>query len=367
MDFTIDEDRQMLAETLRRFLADSWDPETRAQAAYEPPFHLPEVWTQLCEMGVLGALVDEESGGFGGSGLDIMVMFEEVGRALAPEPLLGTLLALRLLVAAQATDDVDALVSGARRAVVAWAEPADLEAVDDDIATTASRVGEGDDVTVTGRKSVVSGGPGADVALVTAMLDGSLALVSIDLADAEVTDYALIDGGGASEIVLSGVPGRVVMEDAAPAIHAALDAGRLALCAEAVGAADRLFEMTIGYLKDRKQFGRPLATFQALQHRVVDLSIELEQARSITILAASSLDGPDSHRHVAMAKHLVGKVARLVAEESIQLHGGIGMTWEYPGSHIAKRLVMLDAQLGDADMQLRELAATAGPGVSESA
>ncbi|HKJ56269.1 MAG TPA: acyl-CoA dehydrogenase [Nitriliruptoraceae bacterium] len=358
MDFTINEDHQMLAETLRRFLADAWDPETRAVAAYEAPFHQPDAWSQLCEMGVLGALVDEEAGGFGGTGLDIMVMFEELGRALAPEPLLGTLLALRLLVAADAGDDVAALMTGERRAVMAWAEPHDLEAVDD-ITTKATRTGDGDDVTVSGRKSAVYGGPGADVALVTAMLDGALAVVAVDLADVEVTGYAMIDGGGAAELVMEDAPGRVVMEDASAAVHAALDAGRLALCAEAVGAADRLFDLTLGYLRDRKQFGRPLATFQALQHRVVDLSIELEQARSITILAASSLDGPDSHRHVAMAKHLVGKVARLVAEESIQLHGGIGMTWEYPGAHIAKRLVMLDAQLGDADMHLRELASSA--------
>lgn len=357
MDFTISEDRQMLAETLRRFLADAWDSETRADAAYETPFHLPQVWSQLCEMGVLGALVDEASGGFGGDGLDIMAMFEELGRALAPEPLLGTLMALRLLTGAGADDDVAAITTGGRRCVFAWAEPQDLDAVDE-VATTATRTGEGNGVTVSGRKSAVYGGPGADMALVTVMLKGSLAVVAVDLADVEVTDYAMVDGGGASELVLDSVAGRLVDADAA-AVHAALDAGRLALCAEAVGAAQRLFDLTVGYLSDRKQFGRALASFQALQHRVVDLSIELEQARSITILAASSLDGPDSHRHVAMAKHLVGKVARLVSEESIQLHGGIGMTWEYPGSHIAKRLVMLDAQLGDSDVHLHELVATA--------
>lgn len=357
MDFTISEDRKMLAETLRRFLADAWDPETRAVAAYEDPFHQPQVWTQLCEMGVLGALVGEDVGGFGGDGLDIMVMFEELGRALAPEPLLGTLMGLRLLVAAGAEEDVTAVMSGERRAVVAWAEPDDLEEVDG-ISTTANDTDHG--LVVTGRKSIVYGGPGADLALVTARRDGILALVAIELSDAEVTDYGLIDGGGASEVVLDGVPARLVMADASAAVHATLDAGRLALCAEAVGAMQRLFDMTVGHLTAREQFGRPLAAFQALQHRVVDLSIELEQARSITILAASSLDEQESRRHVAMAKHLVGRTARLMAEESIQLHGGIGMTWEYPGAHYAKRLVMMDAQLGDADVHLRALVDMAG-------
>ena len=353
MDFTLDEDRQMLAETLRRFLADAWDAQRRAgAAAHEAPFHQPAVWSQLCDMGVLGALVDEAHGGFGGDGLDIMVMFEEVGRTLAPEPLLGTLMALRLLRSADADEDLAAVMTGAVRTVVAWAEPHDLDAVDD-VTTTATRTDDG--IVVTGRKSVVYGAPGADRALVTAMLDDALAVVSVDLDDAATTDYALIDGGGASEVVLDATPGRLLLEDAGAAVHAALDAGRLALCAEAVGAMQHLFDMTVEHLTSRRQFGRPLATFQALQHRVVDLSIEVEQARSITILAASSLDREGSHRHVAMAKHLVGRTARTVAEESIQLHGGIGMTWEYPGAHYAKRLVMMDAQLGDADLHLRAL------------
>lgn len=356
MDFTLDEDRQMLAETLRRFLADAWDAERRAgTAAYEAPFHDPDVWRQLCEMGVLGALVDDERGGFGGDGIDVMVMFEEIGRTLAPEPLLGTLMALRLLGSADADEEVAAVMAGEVRPVVAWAEPHDLDAVDE-VTTTATHSGDG--VVVSGRKSVVYGGPGADRALVTAMLDGTLAVVAVDLEAVDTTDYALIDGGGASELVLDETPGRLLLADAGAAVHAALDAGRLALCAEAVGAMQHLFDMTVAHLTARKQFGRPLAAFQALQHRVVDLSIEVEQARSITILAASSLDGEDSHRNVAMAKHLVGRTARYVAEESIQLHGGIGMTWEYPGAHYAKRLVMMDAQLGDADLHLRTLVTT---------
>lgn len=352
MDFTLDDDRQMLAETLRRFLADAWDAETRADAAYHHPYHEPEVYKGLVEMGVLGVLVDEEAGGFGGSGLDIMVMFEEVGRTLAPEPLLPTLLTLRLLAGVGDHDRLDQVVTGQVRAVVALVEPHDVDTVTD-LETVATEGGDG--WTVSGRKSTVWGGPGADVALVTAMVDEAVGLFEVDLGDAATTDYALVDGGGASEVVLDDTPARPVAADVGDVLADALDAGRLALCAEAVGAMDHLFDLTTDFLSSREQFGQPLARFQALQHRVVDLSIELEQARSITILAADSLGTAKGPRHVAMAKHKVGRVARLVAEEAIQLHGGIGMTWEYPGAHYAKRLVMLDAQLGDADLQLRRL------------
>ena len=133
--------------------------------------------------------------------------------------------------------------------------------------------------------------------------------------------------------------------------------GIVALCAEAVGLIDALLEQTVEYLKTRTQFGRPIGAFQALQHRVVDLHIEAEQARSITMLAANSLHGADSQLHTAMAKNLIGRVGRLVAEETIQLHGGIAMTWEFPVSHYAKRLAMIDHQLGDSDMHLEHVAA----------
>lgn len=353
MDFTTSDDRQMLAEALRRLLADTWDPETRATAAYTTPYHLPTAWKALAEMGVLAAMVDEDHGGFGGTGLDLLAIFTEVGRATCPEPLLATLLALRLLSSVDAGDDLETVMAGTR-AVVAFAEPDDPDAVHD-LATTAH--GGGGGWRVTGRKSVVHGGPGADLLVVTAMADDVMVLLAVDPSDAAMHDYGLIDGGGASEVVLEDTPARLLGTDVGGALDAALDAGRVALCAEAVGAMDRLVDMTTDHLGARKQFGRPLASFQALQHRVVDLSLEREQARSITIRAAADLDTPAGPRSVALAKHLVGHCARKVAEESIQLHGGIGMTWEYPGAHVAKRLVMLDAQLGDSDHQVQRVVA----------
>ncbi len=157
----------------------------------------------------------------------------------------------------------------------------------------------------------------------------------------------MVDGGGIGDLVMDGLPAELVSGDAAAMIEETLDLARIALCAEANGAMDRLIAMTTDYLKQRQQFGRPLATFQALQHRLVDMVMELEQSKSITIRAAASFGSVDQARHVAMAKNLIGRAGTKIAEEAIQLHGGIGMTWEYAGSHYAKRLVMIDHQLGD--------------------
>ena len=157
----------------------------------------------------------------------------------------------------------------------------------------------------------------------------------------------MVDGGGISELRMEGLVADRLGSGTDAALDDALDLGRIALCAEAVGAMDQLIEITIDYLGQRKQFGRSLSHFQALQHRVVDMISAQEQARSITIRAVSSFGTDEQARHTSMAKNLIGRAAQLVSEEAIQLHGGIGMSWEYPGAHYAKRLVMIDHQLGD--------------------
>ena len=166
-------------------------------------------------------------------------------------------------------------------------------------------------------------------------------------------------GGGAAEVLLDGTPAELVLADAEAAIQDAVNAGIVALCSEAVGAMEVLHAMTVDYLKQRKQFGRAIGSFQALQHRAVDMLTEIEQSRSIVIKAASELNGEDATKFCAMAKNLIGRAGRLVAEEAIQMHGGIAMTWEYPGSHYAKRIIMIDAQLGDTDYQLAKVASAA--------
>lgn len=350
MNFDLTEDRQMLADTLNRYLADQYGFEARNAAAYETPYHDPAKWAEMAELGIAGALVPEEQGGFGGAGFDITVVFEALGKGLCPEPFLGTLMAARLLGAAGA--DMEALVSGEIRYAVGLGEidaAYDLE----NIAATAATSGEG--YALNGRKSAVYGGQDADVILVLAKLDNAPAIFSVAASDANVIGYGMIDGGGAAEVLLEDTPATLLLKDAGSAVQDAVNAGRLALCAEAVGAMGATYEVLVDYLKTRKQFGRPIGTFQVLQHRTVDLLTEIEQARSITISAAASLEDEDATLKIAMAKNLIGRAARLVAEEAIQMHGGIAMTWEYSVSHYGKRLIMLDAQLGDTDQCLSEV------------
>ncbi|MEO0411923.1 MAG: acyl-CoA dehydrogenase family protein [Pseudomonadota bacterium] len=344
MDFNLTDDRRMLSDMLRRFFREDYGIEERNQVAYNAPFHSTNKWAKLAELGILGALVGEDAGGYGGDAFDITVIFEEIGRGLCPEPMLGTLMALKALETIGANAAIEAIISGDKKAALAVYE-VDAFSTLDDIQTQATKSGDG--WTLNGRKSIIYGGASADVALVAARHGNGIGL--FEVTDFSRTAYAMIDGGGAAEFLLDETPAICLSETAEEPIEAVLDWGRLALCAEAVGAMDWLHATTVDYLKQRVQFGRPIATFQALQHRIVDLGIEIEQARSITILAASEMTTPARAKHVAMAKNLVGRAATLVAEECIQMHGGIGMTWEYAGSHYAKRLVMLDHQLGDKD------------------
>ena len=354
MNFDLTEDRQMLQDSLRRYLADKYPIEHRNEVAYEAPYHDPAKWSELTELGALYALAPEDKGGMGGTGFDIAVVFEELGRVISPEPVLGALMASRILSHTEA-DQTD-LLAGTTRMAVGLGEidaPYDLDSIE------ATAKANGDGYTVSGRKSCVYGGQAADTILVAARLDGKLAVLKVSAKDADVTSYAMMDGGGAAEALLDATPAELVLADAAEAIQDAINAGIVALCAEAVGAMEVLHAMTVEYLGQRKQFGRAIGTFQALQHRAVDMLTEIEQSRSMVIKAAAELGGSDASRYCSMAKNLIGRAGRLVAEESIQMHGGIAMTWEYPGSHYAKRIIMIDAQLGDTDYHLARVAAAA--------
>jgi len=346
MDFNHTDDRRMLKDSLDRYLADHYPVEHRIKVSYDAPYHDPSKWAEMAELGVLHALAPEDQGGFGGAGFDITTVFEALGRALNPEPVLATLLASRLMGAAGA--DQEKLLAGTKRYAVAIGE-LDAPYTLDEISTTAS----GDKLT--GRKSVVYGGNDADAFLVVARNGAKLAVYEVQAAAATVHGYGLIDGGGAAELLLDNTPGTLLIDDAEAAIQDAIDAGALALCAEAVGLMDTTFAILLDYLRTRKQFGVAIGKFQALQHRAVDVIAEMEQARSITIYAASRMGAPDQSRAVSMAKNMIGRAAKLCAEESIQMHGGIAMTWEYPVSHMAKRLVMIDHQLGDTDYHLERV------------
>lgn len=353
MNFEHTDDRRMLADTLVRALRDGYSIETRNAGAYSEAGYDPAIWQQLSELGIVSALFDEAAGGFGGSGFDIMVVFEALGRALVVEPFLGALMAGRALAVAGGQDEtLAAIVSG--ETIAAFAH--------EDAGTPVTATKSGDGWTLSGTKAVVHQAGAASVFVVTVEQDDPLVfLVPTDAAGVSVRGYNVVEGGGAGEVTFDGVTlgsdARIGGDGQGRAIvDAAVGAGLLALSAEAVGAMEFVKEATLGYLRDRKQFGIPIGKFQALQHRMATVLLEIEQAHSAVINAASAFDGDDAkarERALSAAKYTIGRTGALVAEEAIQLHGGIGMTWEYAVSHYAKRLVMIDHQLGDEDYHLQ--------------
>jgi alkylation response protein AidB-like acyl-CoA dehydrogenase len=362
MDFTHSEHRRMLADTLGRYLQQRYPIETRHAIAASPEGWSRAQWTALAELGIVGALFGESAGGFGGGGFDIAALFEPIGPALVVEPFLGTLMAGRALEQAGGQEAlIAATIAGETILAFAHQEPQSFYDLAE-VATRAERAGDG--WALTGAKAVVPQLEAAQRILVSARLDETrigLFLVAADTAPETVgvaiRGYPLIDGGRGGELTLTAAPATLVAEDGLPLIEAATAAGIVALAWEAVGLMDAIKAATLDYLRTRQQFGVAIGKFQALQHRMATVALEIEQARSAAINAAAALDGNRvaRERAVSAAKVTIGRVGTLVAEEAIQLHGGIGMTWELPLSHQAKRLIMIDHQLGDEDHHLARL------------
>ncbi|WP_146348225.1 acyl-CoA dehydrogenase family protein [Phaeobacter marinintestinus] len=373
MDFQLTEERQMLQDTLRRFLSDRYTTTVRNEIIESDTGLSADIWSELAELGVIGALFSEDDGGFGGAGFDLTTVFEELGRAGVVEPILDTAILGGGLLVALGNDAqkalVEDIVGGGLHLAFAHGEPTsryDLNRVE----TTAKQ--QGDQIVLNGRKAVVVNAEAAGQLIVSARESGaagdesgiSLFLVPADAAGVSMRGYPLLAGGRAAEIVLDevkvGPDARLgAAGDAYPAILDVVARANVALSAEALGAMETATELTREYLMTRKQFGRPIGTFQALAHRFSDMLIELEQARSAVINAAGHLaEGATLRdRHIASTRNLIGRVGRLVAEESIQMHGGIAMTQEYELAHIAKRIVMTDHRFGDTDYHLERFIA----------
>ncbi|GGD65831.1 pimeloyl-CoA dehydrogenase small subunit [Erythrobacter arachoides] len=347
MDFSIGEDRQMLADTLRRFLANEADWEKRLKVIETDHGFDRDTWRAMAELGVLGALFSEEAGGFGGTAFDVAAVFGEVGRAIATGPWLATLMAGRLLAAAGEGDPLASVIAGDK--VVTWAHlPAHDPESGEEHDVTASPDGEG--WTLSGAKGVVDYLSAADLLVVTT---GDRAfLVDAGAPGVERAGYRMVDGGSGGELRLSNTPARELSGVGADAIAAAEAMGVVALAWEGVSVMDQLRDQTLDYMRTRKQFGVPIGKFQALQHRMATLALEIEQARSAAINVAARFDSGERDKNAAAAKYTLARVGSLAAEEAIQIHGGIGMTWELPLSHYAKRMVMLGHVLGDEDEHL---------------
>ncbi len=375
MNFEHTEDRRMLADTLDRFISDQYSLERRNAIAYSDTGFSQDLWARFAELGAIGALFPEADGGFGGEGFDISVVFQSLGRGLVPEPFLGALVVGRAISLAGSDAQkarIAELIEGSLIAAFAHDEPANAPSLTR-LDTRATRDGEG--WVLNGAKAVVTLGEQAGVLLVSARTAGegedeagiSLFLVPADAAGVSRRGYPNVDGGRSAEIVFTDVrldaAALLGAEGAAyPVLEQAVGFGLLAVCAEALGAMDVAKDDTLEYLRTRKQFEVPIGSFQALQHRMADLLLEIEQARSAVINAAAAIGGERQAREQALAaaKYTIGRIGIRVAEECIQLHGGIGMTWELPLPHYAKRLVMIDHQFGDEDHHLaRYMALTA--------
>jgi alkylation response protein AidB-like acyl-CoA dehydrogenase len=361
--FDLTEEQQLLAETTRDLLARRYDTtEARSKVVESEPGWSREVWGQLAEIGILGLGADPEESG----PVEVMVVMTEFGRRLAPEPVATAALIPSAVIAAAGTEsqraDLEAVAAGERLLAFAHSEPGRRGA--DEPATRASE--QAGAWTVTGRKSPVLAGDAADTLLVSAALPGGgsgLFLVDAAAAGVTRTGYRTFDSLRGADIGFADAPAVPLGDsgDAGAQIEAAVMRFQSAQCAEAVGAMDESLRLTTDYLKTRKQFGVPLKTFQTLTQRAADMYVSLELARSMSYyLAMSVADGRFDPMVSARAKLQIARSGKHIAEESIQMHGGIGVTAEYPIAHYAARLTAIEQTFGSATDQLRYLVSRVG-------
>jgi len=365
MDFRLTEDRAMLKDMVARYISDNYPLEKRLEFAQNEEGFSRNQWAQFAELGLIGALFSETDGGFGGAGFDISVLYEELGRGLVVEPFLASAILGGSMISTLGNDSqreiIAEIIAGTTLVALAHGEP-DSRYELSHVATTCQHVGDG--MVLNGRKAVAINADSADWLVVTARSSGSdwdeggisAFLIAADTPGVSIRGYPTIDGLHAAEISLDNV--KVTQDDllgaegqAYPSIEMAVARAIVALGAEAIGLMEVCRDMTLEYLRTRKQFGVPIGKFQALQHRMATVLTEIEQARSAVINAAGrlELDRTEREKAISTAKALVGSVGKLVAEEAIQMHGGIAMTWEYGLGHFAKRLIMLEHQFGDID------------------
>ena len=368
MDFSFTEEQSMLRDTVASYLADHYSFDQRRAALAKEPGWSPAIWKAFAEeLGILGAPFSEELGGLGGGPVENMIVMEEMGKALVVEPYLGTVVIaggfLKHSGHAGAEALIGQIIAGEAIFAFAYAEPQGRYNLAD-LKTTAKQDGAG--YVLNGHKAVVIGAPYATHLIVTARTSGgqrdatgiSVFIVAKDAAGVTTRDYPTVDGFRASEVYLEnvkvGADALVGPEgQAMPLIEKVMDEALAATCAEACGVLSRLHEGTLDYTKQRKQFGQPISSFQVLQHRMVDMFIQVEQSISMTYMATIKL-GVDAERSksASAAKVQIGKACRFVGQNAIQLHGGMGMTDEMAIGHYFKRATMIESAFGSTDHHL---------------
>jgi alkylation response protein AidB-like acyl-CoA dehydrogenase len=369
MDFSFTEEQSMLRDTVASYLSDNYSFDQRRAALKAEPRWRPDVWKAFAEeLGILGAPFAEELGGLGGGVTENMVVMEELGKALVVEPYLGTVVIgggfLKHSAYAGASDVIGKIIAGEAILAFAYAEP-QARYTWQDLKTTAKKDGAG--YVLNGHKAVVIGAPYATHLIVTARTGGgqreaqgvSVFLVEKSAKGVTTRDYPTVDGFLASEVyfenVAVGADALIGAEGQSLAlVEKVMDEAVAATCAEACGVLRKLHEGTLEYTKQRKQFGQPISSFQVLQHRMVDMFIQLEQSISMTYMATIKLTDTDVERAkaVAAAKVQIGKACKFVGQNAIQLHGGMGMTDEMAIGHYFKRATMIEGAFGSTDHYL---------------
>jgi alkylation response protein AidB-like acyl-CoA dehydrogenase len=375
MNFELTEEQQMLQDSVARFVQDNYELEKRTKLTSSKQGFSDEYWKTMAELGWLGMPFAEADGGFGGTQIDTMVMMEQMGKGLVVEPFLASIVlgggALKRAGSAeQKAALLPGVIDGTRQLALAYAEPQarfDLH----DVTTTARP--EGGDFVLNGHKSMVLNAATATQIIVSARTSGgqvdtggiSLFIVDADAEGLKLDSFPTVDGLRASEITLENV--RVSkanllgeQDGGFEVLNATANDGILAVAAEAVGACEVLYKDTVAYTQEREQFDHPLSDFQVLQHRMVEMFMEYEQCKSLLYRATLETvqgDPETAQRTVHALKHLIGKAGFFIGENAVQLHGGMGMTEELRIGHYFKRLVVIDAQFGNADFHLQKFAA----------
>ena len=376
MDFSVTDEQAMLADSVARFIENDYDFDTRQKIAAGNARFSGEMWQTFAELGWTAVPFDEADGGLGGGPVELMLMMEQFGRGLVVEPYLPTVVLAggvlrRTANAAQKERWLTPLIRGNLQAALAFAEPQsrfDLA----DISTTATNedthdTNEDTHYLLNGRKSFVLNGGDADLLIIPARTGGqmrdrdgiSLFALAADAPGIKRNPYPTVDAHSAAEVVLTDViaPPDAVLGNAGDGfetLRAAIDDATLAVSAEATGILRTMHDKTVEYSKSRVQFGVPIGTFQALQHRMVDMLMVCEQCRSLLLWTAmvAASGGVDAPRAISALKYQIGSSGRLVAQEAVQIHGGMGVTWELDIAHYFKRFTAIETLFGNSDFHL---------------
>ena len=361
MDFEFSDDQVQLGDAVRKWVDKGYTFERRRATEKAGGFDRA-AWNELAELGLTGLYVPEDDGGLGMGPVEGMVVMEELGRGIVLEPLAQSLIAGGVLAgyadAATKATWLPKIASGEAIVVLAYQERAARYRLDLCEAKATQAPGG---YVLNATKSVVPVGDQADAFIVPAKINSQLALFLVERQSAGVTTrgYGTQDGSRAAELVLKNAPATLITQDGLTALEHAVDIGIAASCAEAVGVMDKTMAITAEYLNTRKQFGVVISSFQALRHRAADMKMQLELARSMSYYASLKLNAPAPERRAAMAraKYQLGQSMRFIAAQSVQLHGGIGVTDEYIVSHYFKKLTQLEMTFGDSLHQLGEVSA----------